>query len=134
MVKTESSRVITMNYTYEIQITKFGHQLIVKESENNDTPNLWSLSSLFNWQEIEINSRFKDSLLRTKEWLKMKHPEIIMKFLILEDGVYDRNDVPMIFWKFSELNKKYANEKDWKMQSFERTKTWILDNYPELMI
>ena len=56
-----------------------------------------------------------------------------MKFLIFEDGVYDRNEIPMIFWKFSEL-KVPIKEKDSKIISFERTKAWILENYPEYLI
>jgi hypothetical protein len=134
MVKRKSSRVTDMNYTYEIQITRFGHQLIVKEQKNGETPDLWSLETLFDstWNKSDAPSI--KSLVRTKEWLKMKHPEIIMKFLIFEDGVYDRNDVPMIFWKFSELNRLFVNEKDSKIISFKRTKDWIIENHPEYLI
>lgn len=133
MVKNKSSRVITMNYSYEIQIKKINKydysQPIVKESENNETPNLWSLSSIFNWQEI--NSPFKDSLVRTLKWLEKNHPEILKGFLILENGVYDRNN--SIFWKFSELNISLA-ESDSKKSSFNMTKNWILENHSELML
>jgi hypothetical protein len=122
-----------MNYTYEIQIKKINKhdysQPIVKESENNETPNLWSLSSLFNWQEI--NSPFKDSLVRTKKWLEKNHPEISNGFIISENGVYDRNN--LTFWRFSELNISIA-EDDSKISSFNRTKKWILENHPELLI
>ena len=133
MVKNKSSRVITMSYNYEIQIKKINKhdysQPIVKESENNETPNLWSLSSIFNWQEI--NSPFKDSLVRTKKWLEKNHPEISKGFLIVENGVYDRNN--SIFWKFSELNISMA-ESDSKKSSFNMTKNWILENHSELML
>ena len=133
MVKNKLSRVITMSYNYEIQIKKINKhdysQPIVKESENNETPNLWSLSSIFNWQEI--NSPFKDSLVRTKKWLEKNHPEISKGFLIVENGVYDRNN--SIFWKFSELNISMA-ESDSKKSSFNMTKNWILENHSELML
>ena len=79
MVTRKSSGVDAMSYTYEIQIkkiNKYDSKLIVKESENNETPNLWSLSSLMNWQEI--NSPFKDSLVRTKKWLQENHPELLL--------------------------------------------------------
>ena len=129
MVKNKPPGVITMSYNYEIQITKFGHHLVVKESENNETPNLWSLSSIFNWQEI--NSPFKDSLMRTKKWLEKNHPEILKGFLMIENGVYDRNN--STFWKFSELNISLA-ESDSKKSSFNMTKNWILENHSELML
>lgn len=133
MVKNKSSRVITMSYNYEIQIKKINKydysQPIVKESENNETPNLWSLSSIFNWQVI--NSPFKDSLARTKKWLEKNHSEILNGFLILENGVYDRNN--STFWKFSELNISLA-ENDSKKSSFNITKNWILENHSELML
>ena len=132
----KSSRVNAMNYTYEIQITRFGHQVIVKEQKNGGTPDLWPLTTLLDSTWNKSDTPFIKSLLRTREWLKMKHPEIIMKFLILEDGVYDRNDVPMAFWKFSELNKMFVNEfkTDWHKKSFEKTKAWVLKNHPELML
>ena len=136
MVIRKLPRVDVMNYAYEIQITRFGHQLIVKEQKNGETPDLWSLGTLLDSCWNKDDSPSIKSLVRTRKWLKMKHPEIIMKFLILEDGVYDRNDIPMAFWKFSELNKMFVSEfkSDWHKKSFERTKVWILDNYPELMI
>ena len=133
MVKNKPPGVITMSYNYEIQIKKINKydysQPIVKESENNETPNLWSLSSIFNWQVI--NSPFKDSLARTKKWLETNHPEISKGFLIVENGVYDRNN--SIFWKFSELNISLA-ESDSKKSSFNMTKNWILENHSELML
>ena len=126
-----------MNYTYEIQIASKEYPLlqpIVKEKKYGKTSNLWTLSTLLDSYEIKSDSSFTGSLMRTKKWLKENHPEIIMKFLIFGDGVYDRNDIQVIFWKFSELSKMPTNEKDSKMISFKRTKDWILDNYPELMI
>lgn len=127
-----------MNYTYEIQIKKINKhdysQFIVKESGNNETPSLWSLSSLLNWKEISMDSYFKDSFMRTKEWLKNNYPEVSMKFLIFGDGIYDKNDHETIFWKFSELNNIPIKETDWKISSFKRTKTWLIENYPELLI
>ena len=132
MVTRKQPRVIVMSYDYEIQIkkiNKYDSKLIVKEFKNNETPNLWSLSSLMNWQEI--NSPFKDSLVRTKKWLEKNHPEISKGFLIVENGVYDRNN--SIFWKFSELNISMA-ESDSKKSSFNMTKNWILENHSELML
>ena len=58
---------------------------------------MWSLGTLLDSCWNKDDSPSIKSLVRTRKWLKMKHPEIIMKFLILEDGVYDRNDIPMAF-------------------------------------
>ena len=122
-----------MNYTYTIQISPLGLP-VVKEQKNGENPDLWSLGTLLDptWNKSDAPSI--KSLVRTKKWLKAKHPEIIMKFLIFEDGVYDRNDVPMAFWKFSELNKMFIDEKNSNIISFKRTKDWIIENHPELLI
>ena len=132
MVTKKLSRVINMNYTYTIQISPLGLP-VVKEQKNGENPDLWSLGTLLDPTWNKSDAPLIKSLARTREWLKMKHPEIIMKFLIFEDGVYDRNEIPMIFWKFSEL-KVPIKEKDSKIISFERTKAWILENYPEYLI
>ena len=133
MVTKKLSRVINMNYTYTIQISPLGLP-VVKEQKNGENPDLWSLGTLLDptWNKSDAPSI--KSLVRTKKWLKAKHPEIIMKFLIFEDGVYDRNDVPMAFWKFSELNKMFIDEKNSNIISFKRTKDWIIENHPELLI
>lgn len=133
-----------MNYTYEVEIFSNGGfrrtQPIIKECKDKEILNSWSLLTLLNSSNkfgSQFSSSFQASLIRTKKWLKDNHPEISMKFMIFKDGVYDANYQgadSVLFWKFSELNNLDIINQDWKILSFKKTKMWIIENHPEMLI
>ena len=87
MAIRKSSRVINMNYTYELKIMNYPSKsyplsLIpideVFEYRDNNFIEVWAIKVLKYKILGAINKQTKESFNRTKEWLIENHPEFLI--------------------------------------------------------
>lgn len=78
MVKTKSSGVATMNYTYCIEKSKdMGGNLVVKEFYNEKLET-WHFADYFAVQNYAVPEPDDESFQRCKRWLIENHPELTL--------------------------------------------------------
>lgn len=87
MVKRKSSRIIPMNYTYELKIMNYPSEsyplsLIpmdeVFEYRNNNFIEVWAIKVLKYKILGVINKQTKESFTRTKNWIIQNYPELML--------------------------------------------------------
>ena len=82
MVKRKSSRVIVVNYTYEIKIFSTNSFLIVEKKLSNNFKYTWTdleVGDIITGSEYYVHGRnATNSLNRIIQWLKIYYPELLL--------------------------------------------------------
>ena len=75
MVRNKSSRIISMNHVYRIH--QEGEEIYVHELRGEDIDFEWRIDKLKNYTTTN-KGKWNKSFIRTKNWLKENHPELLL--------------------------------------------------------